>query len=152
MIKIIVQARMGSSRLPGKMMMPIIDQKGALELMLERIAKLELDQTYNLIVEKYNSMENIYDSLNTVSDEKQFLYLKGKPLNFDPEVAPNSQDLPDIVKLNFAANVITKKLMSHKKSVIGDKPLFHKLDEIESVDIDTILDFEFAEFLHKKYF
>ena len=42
--------------------------------------------------------------------------------------------------------------MSHKKSVIGDKPLFHKLDEIESVDIDTTLDFEFAEFLHKKYF
>ena len=33
--------------------------------------------------------------------------------------------------------------------MIGDKPLFHKLDEIEGVDIDTMLDFEFAEFLHK---
>ena len=60
---------------------------------------------------------NIYDSLNTVSDEKQFLYLVRLP-NFNPEVAPNSQDLPDIVKLNFAVNVITKKLMSHKKSVM----------------------------------
>ena len=113
------------------------------------LVKLE---TYNSIIEKYNSMENSYDSLNTVSDEKQFLYLKGKPLNFDPKVTPNSQDLPDIVKLNFAVNVISKKLMSNKKSVIGGNPLFLKLDEIESVDIDTTLDFEFAEFLHKKYF
>ena len=54
MINIIIQARMGSSRLPGKMMMPIIDEKGALELMLERIAKLVLDQTYILIVATTN--------------------------------------------------------------------------------------------------
>ena len=81
-----------------------------------------------------------------------FLYLKNKPINFDPKVAPNSQNLPEIIKLNFAINLITKKLMSKKKSVIGDNPLFHKLDEIEGVDIDTQLDFEFAEYLHKKYF
>ena len=39
MVNIIIQARMGSSRLPGKMMMPIIDEKGALELMLERMTR-----------------------------------------------------------------------------------------------------------------
>ena len=68
-----------------------------------------------------------------------------------PKVAPNSQNLPEIVKLNFAINIIEKNLCL-KKSVIGDNPLFHKLNEIEGVDIDTMLDFEFAEFLHKKYF
>ncbi|MBL6722800.1 MAG: glycosyltransferase family protein, partial [Candidatus Margulisbacteria bacterium] len=54
MIKIIIQARMGSSRLPGKMMMPIIDEKGALELILERITRLELGQSYELIVATTN--------------------------------------------------------------------------------------------------
>ncbi|MCZ6688364.1 MAG: glycosyltransferase family protein [Planctomycetota bacterium] len=35
----ILQARMGSSRLPGKMMRPIVDGKGALELMLGRVRR-----------------------------------------------------------------------------------------------------------------
>lgn len=35
----IIQARMGSSRLPGKSMMPIIDGKGPVELMLERVRR-----------------------------------------------------------------------------------------------------------------
>lgn len=35
----IIQARMGSTRLPGKMLLPIIDNKGALELMLERVQR-----------------------------------------------------------------------------------------------------------------
>ncbi len=112
------------------------------------LVKLE---TYNSVIEKYNSMKVSYDSINTVSDEKHFLYLENKPINFDPQIAPNSQNLPNIVKLNFAVNIITKKLMSNKKSVIGDNPFFYKLDEIEGVDIDTKLDFEFAEYLHKKY-
>ncbi len=35
----IIQARMGSSRLPGKMLIPIIDGKGPLELMIERVSE-----------------------------------------------------------------------------------------------------------------
>ncbi|MBU1694401.1 MAG: glycosyltransferase family protein [Verrucomicrobia bacterium] len=38
----ILQARMGSSRLPGKMLLPIYGEKGALELMLERVRRARL--------------------------------------------------------------------------------------------------------------
>jgi CMP-N-acetylneuraminic acid synthetase len=113
------------------------------------LVKLE---TYNNIFKKFAETKNINDSLNTVTEEKNFLYLDNKALNFNPKKAPNSQELPNIVKLNFAVNILAKKLMFKKKSVIGDNPYFFKLDQIEGLDIDTLFDFEFAEYLHKKLF
>lgn len=113
------------------------------------LVKLE---TYINIFKKFLETKNINDSLNTVTEEKNFLYLDNKALNFNPKKAPNSQELPNIVKLNFAVNILSKKLMLKKKSVIGDNPYFFKLDQIEGIDIDTLFDFEFAEYLHKKLF
>ena len=75
-----------------------------------------------------------------------------KALNFDSKKAPNSQNLPEIVKLNFAVNILSKNLMSSNKSVLGKKPYLFKLDEIEGFDIDTVFDFEFAEYMHKKIY
>ena len=40
--------------------------------------------------------------------------------------------------------------MSKKKSLVGNKPLFFKINEIEGYDINTNLNFKFAEFLFKK--
>ena len=33
---------------------------------------------------------------------REFLFKNSKPINFKTNKTPNSQDLPDIVKLNFA--------------------------------------------------
>ena len=110
------------------------------------------EETYNKVINSFETTKSKYDSINTVSDVKEFLYLNKKPLNFNPKKAPNSQDLPNIIKLNFAINLINRKKMFKKKSVIGNKPKFFKLDEIEGFDIDTQHDFEFAEHLHKRLF
>ena len=40
--------------------------------------------------------------------------------------------------------------MIKNKSIIGKKPYLYQLDEIEGIDIDTNLDFEFAELAFKK--
>jgi len=113
------------------------------------LVKLE---TYINILKKFEETKNSNDSLNTVTEEKNFLYLNNKALNFNPNKAPNSQELPNMFKLNFAVNILSKKLMFKKKSVIGDNPYFFKLDQIEGLDIDTPFDFEFADYLHKKFF
>tara|TARA_Y100001970_G_C14129123_1_gene800659 strand:+ start:357 stop:1028 length:672 start_codon:yes stop_codon:yes gene_type:complete len=105
--------------------------------------------TYEKII-KIFKRNKIHDSINTVTDLKDYLYLKNKPLNFKKEKAPNSQDLPDVVKLNFAVNIISKNHMFKKKTLIGNKPFLYKLDEVEGFDINTPLEFKFAEYLFKK--
>ena len=90
------------------------------------------------------------DSLATVSSIKEFLWLDGKPMNYDPAHAPNSQDLPDVVALNFGATVVRKEDLIRNCNIIGKKPQFVVTDEIEAVDIDTPLDFYIAEQLYKK--
>lgn len=91
-----------------------------------------------------------YDCLATVSSVKEFMWLDGNPINYDPEHAPNSQDLPNIVALNFGVTVVKKEDLIKNCNIIGKKPQFVLTDEIEAIDIDTPLDFYVAEQLYKK--
>ena len=91
-----------------------------------------------------------YDSLATVSPVKEFLWLDGKALNYDPAHAPNSQNLPDVVAINFGTTVVYRETMIENSNIIGKNPQFIVTDEIEAVDIDTPLDFYIAEQLYKK--
>jgi N-acylneuraminate cytidylyltransferase len=91
-----------------------------------------------------------YDCLSTVSKVKEFLWLDSKPINYDPAHAPNSQNLPDIVALNFGITVVRRDDLIRNSNIIGHKPQFVITDDIESIDIDTPLDFFIAEQLYRK--
>lgn len=91
-----------------------------------------------------------YDCLATVSPVKDFLWLDGNPMNYDPAHAPNSQNLPDVVALNFGVTVIRKEDLIKNSNIIGKNPQFVKTSDIESIDIDTPLDYYIAEQLYKK--
>ena len=73
------------------------------------------------------------------------MWLAGKPVNYDPLNAPNSQDLPDIVALNFGATVVSREDLIKNHNIIGKHPQFVKTSDIEAIDIDTPLDFYLAE-------
>ena len=90
-----------------------------------------------------------YDSLVSCHDIKEFLYLDGKALNYDPMNQPRSQDLPNVIALNFAISIISKSDMIKNRNIIGINPYFYKLNEVESLDIDTPLDFFIAEKLYQ---
>jgi len=108
------------------------------------------ESTYEDVINLFVNKKNEYDSFNSVSEVKEFLILNEKPINFDFNKAPNSQNLPDVIKLNFAINILSTKLMKKKASLIGDKPYFYKLKDDEGTDINTNNDFEFSEFLFNK--
>ena len=75
------------------------------------------------------------------------MWLDGKPINYDPSNSPNSQDLPDIQAISYGISIISKELMIKRRNVVGYKPLLYPLSEVEAVDIDTELEFEFAEYI-----
>ena len=90
------------------------------------------------------------DSLNSVSVEKKFLWKDMKPINYDINATPKSQDLPNIVSLNFAITIIHKQSMIKRKNVIGYRPSFFELDKVESLDIDDLVDFKVAELMYQE--
>ena len=110
---------------------------------------LVTSKTISKCIELYNKLDDV-DSVNTVNLVKEFLWLNGKAINYDPTKKPRSQDLPDIVSINHAVNVIDKKLMIERKDIFGYKPYLHIIDKVEAIDIDDIVDFEIAEYMYKR--
>jgi N-acylneuraminate cytidylyltransferase len=94
--------------------------------------------------------DNEHDCLSTVSLVKEFLWLDGKALNYNPLNAPNSQNLPDIESLNFGFTLVKRDALIKNRNIIGNKPMFIRISDIESIDIDTPLDFYIAEQLYRK--
>lgn len=90
------------------------------------------------------------DCVSTVSSIKEFLWLDGKPLNYDPLNAPNSQNLPEVVALNFGVTVVSREDLIKNRNIIGKKPKFVITSDIEAIDIDTPLDFYIAEQIYEK--
>jgi CMP-N-acetylneuraminic acid synthetase len=62
-----------------------------------------------------------------------------------------AHELPDLFVRNCAVYVSSKKLLESGK-IIGDHCLGYLMPRERSVDINELIDFEFAELLYKKYF
>ncbi|MCD8107327.1 MAG: acylneuraminate cytidylyltransferase family protein [Oscillospiraceae bacterium] len=109
------------------------------------------DQTIIDAIECYKEIVRggtAYNSLNSAHLVKEFLFLDNKPVNYDLQHQPRSQDLPDYYALNFAISIISRELMIEGKNVVGSKPYIYGIDEVEATDIDNPIDFEFAEYVY----
>ena len=103
-------------------------------------------ETYAECIRRFDTCNNIV----TTNLVKHHLWLDGNPINYDIENAPNSQDLPDIHAINYGCCLISRKELIETKNVVSSNPTFYVLDEIESIDIDTNLDYTLAESLYGK--
>ena len=73
-------------------------------------------------------------------------------MNYALAHAHNSQNLPDVVALNFGVTVVRKEDLIKNSNIIGRNPQFVVTTEIEAIDIDTPLDFYIAEQLYTKLY
>lgn len=107
-------------------------------------------ETVSACIKKYLANQSTCDCVSTVSSIKEFMWLDGKPINYNPKNAPNSQDLPNVVALNFGTTVVSRESLIKNSNIIGKLPDFIQTSDIEAIDIDTPLDFYIAEQLYKK--
>ena len=87
----------------------------------------------------------------TVTNIHKFLWHDSKAVNYDPENMPRSQDLPTYYMLNFAFNILPRKLMIERKNIIGKRFYPFALNELESYDVDTEDEFTTAHYIHSTW-
>lgn len=107
-------------------------------------------ETYYDFINRFHNAIDRHDSMLTGCYVKDHMWLDNKPLNYDPQNSPNTQDLPNIIKLTYGLSIIKREDMLSCKNVVGNTPAFYVIDDEQAIDIDTPLEFAFAEFLYNK--
>lgn len=105
-------------------------------------------KTIDLLVEKVRSGK--FDSAFCAESVKSFLWQEGKPLNFNPQNFPRTQDLPLILAEADEAYVFSKDTFIKYRRRVGNNPYIHEVDKIEAIGIDYPIDFEIANALYKE--
>jgi len=88
-----------------------------------------------------------YDSAFCASKIQDFIWYERKPLNFNVENIPRSQDLSPIYKETSGIYVFTKKTFETYKRRVGISPFICEVSYKEAVDINNPDDFKLAEAL-----
>ncbi|MDH4460941.1 MAG: hypothetical protein QE277_05925 [Flectobacillus sp.] len=84
-------------------------------------------------------------SIVTASVVKEFLWRGDTPLNFSLDRHPKSQELTDVLAINFGLCLLSKETLVKYKTIIGPNPKIHAVSHVEGLDIDTPLDFFIGE-------
>ena len=89
-----------------------------------------------------------YDSLFSVTRLQTRLWDQhGQPLNHDPSVLLQTQDLPPVFEENSCMYIFTRQALLERRNRLGEHPLMFEVDAAEAWDIDEELDFSITEFL-----
>ena len=91
-----------------------------------------------------------YDSAFCAESLRTFMWENGKPINFDPDHFPRTQDLPPIVAETSIAYVFKKETFNRFNRRLGEKPYIKEVGRIEAMDIDYPEDFEIANAIYKE--
>lgn len=86
-----------------------------------------------------------YDSAFSAVALQDYMWLDGKPFNYDKKNIVRTQDLTPIYMETGAFFIFRKEVFTKLGQRIGDKPYIYEIDQFEAVDIDTAEDFKFAE-------
>ena len=105
-------------------------------------------ETIEECVEKVASGE--YDSAFCAEALRTFMWEDGKPINFDPDHFPRTQDLPLIYGETSIAYVFTKESFLKHNRRLGSKHYVKEVSKTDAIDIYYPEDFEIANAIYKE--
>ena len=97
-------------------------------------------ETISECVRKLSNTQE-YDSIFTVTEESGWYWMDGMPVNYRPSILPRSQDAKTLTKESTGLYGIFKESLVKYKCRIGAKPILHKINQNEAIDLDTAEDF-----------
>lgn len=105
-------------------------------------------ETISKAVQKFLAVHPSYDSLFSVTRLQTRLWDQfGRPINHNPSILLQTQDLPPVYEENSCIYIFTKDTLLARRNRLGERPLMFEIDANEAWDIDEELDFEIVDFL-----
>jgi len=89
-----------------------------------------------------------HDSLFSVTRLQTRLWDQlGRPVNHNPAILLQTQDLPPIYEENSCIYIFTRHNLLKRHNRLGERPYLFEIDAAEAWDIDEELDFKISELL-----
>lgn len=85
-----------------------------------------------------------YDSAFSAEKKQTFCWYMGKPVNYDLTDVPRTQDMEPVWVETSAFFIFRKEIFTEHGRRIGFHPYIQEVSGIETVDIDTREDYDFA--------
>lgn len=96
-----------------------------------------------------NALEKVvtgeYDSAFSAVELQDYMWMNGRPFNYDMKDIVRTQDLTPIYMETGAFFIFRKEVFTKLGQRIGNHPYIYTIDQFEAVDIDTKEDFDFAQ-------
>lgn len=106
-------------------------------------------ETIDQAVEAFVKDDN-HDSLFSVTALQTRLWDgDAVPINHERDELLPTQELPPVYEENSNLYIFTQASLEQRENRIGDNPMMFEMNAEEAIDIDEMIDFKIAEFLHR---
>jgi CMP-N-acetylneuraminic acid synthetase len=104
--------------------------------------------TFTRAIQVFHNNRDKFDSLFAVTRIQVRLWdSNGKPINHDPSVLLQTQDLPPVYEENSCFYIFSKEILTTRHNRLGEKPMMFEVNRDEAWDIDEEIDFRIVELL-----
>jgi CMP-N-acetylneuraminic acid synthetase len=99
-------------------------------------------------IRKFVAKYPAYDSMFSVTRRQvRFWDQIGRPINHNPAVLIQTQDLPPVYEENSCMYLLSRESLELKRNRLGERPMMFEISPEEAWDVDEEIDFRMAELM-----